>query len=111
MHAISKMISLQCVLCGSSAKLEVLKFAEEKYSFVWTKVGSRCQITPSAEPNVLTFKSVSEENFGYYWCEVKEAERVILTVYRALYRDLSISHLQPGMFHVVMVLAALICFS
>ena len=72
---------------GRGAKLEVLKFAEDDFSFHWTKEGSRQQIKTTSEPNVLTFQSVSEEDLGYYRCEVKEAGRVVLTIYRALYMD------------------------
>ena len=72
---------------GSSVPLEVLKFAEDNFSFHWTKEGSRDQINTTSEPNILTFQSVREEDLGYYRCEVKEAGRVVLTVYRALYRD------------------------
>ncbi len=39
----------------------------------------------SASPT-LTFQSVCEEDFGHYQCEVKEAEKVVLTVHTALYR-------------------------
>ena len=72
---------------SGSAILEVLKFAEDDFSFHWTKEGSRHQIKTTGESNVLTFKSVSEKDLGYYRCVVKEAGRVVLTVYRALYRD------------------------
>ena len=85
---------------GGGAKLEVLKFAHDDFSFHWTKEGSSEQIELTSKPNVLTFRSVSEEDLGYYRCEVKEAGRVVLTVYRALYRDESASSVtqpQPGM--------------
>ena len=85
---------------GGSAKLEVLKFACDDFSFHWTKEGSTEQIEATSKPNVLTFQSVGEEDLGYYRCEVKEAGRVVLTVYRALYRDESASSVtqpQPGM--------------
>ena len=74
------------IACDSwwGAKLEVLKFAHENFSFHWTKEGSTEQIEVT---NVLTFQSVCEKDLGYYRCEVKEAGRVVLTVYRALYRD------------------------
>ena len=79
---------LQRVYSGSFAELEVLKFDDDNYfSFHWSKVGSRRQIKTTSEPNVLTFQSVNEKDLGYYRCEVKEAGRVVLTVYRALYRD------------------------
>ena len=71
---------------GGSANLEVLKFAEDEFSFCWTREGSRRQLKTTSEPNVLTFESVSEKDLGFYRCEVKEAERVVLTVFRALYR-------------------------
>ena len=71
---------------GSGAELEVVKYADDDFSFNWTKEGSRCQIETTS---ILTFESVSEEDFSYYCCEVKEAERVVLTAYRALYRDKS----------------------
>ena len=69
--------------------LEVLKFylAEEGLNFHWSKVGSRRQFYPSIYPNVLSFSRISEDDLGYYRCEVKERGMVILTVYRALYRD------------------------
>ena len=44
-------------------------------------------VDPS-KPNTLTFQSVSEEDLGYYRCEVKEAGRVVLIVYRALYKEI-----------------------
>ena len=78
---------LQPATLDESADLEVLKYAEDDFSFYWTKEGSRRQIKTTCELNVLTFQSVSEKDLGYYRCEVKEAERVVLTVYRALYRD------------------------
>ncbi len=39
------------------------------------------------EPNIVTFQSLCEEDFGHYQCEVKEAEKVVLTVHIALYRE------------------------
>ena len=72
---------------GSTALLEVLKFAENDFSFHWTKEGSRCQIQSATQPNVLTFNRVCEGDYGYYRCEVKEAGRVVLTVYRALFEE------------------------
>ena len=65
----------------------MLKFAEEDFSFHWSRIGSRNKIKTPVVPNVLTFHSVSELDFGYYRCEVKEAEKVVLIVYRALYVD------------------------
>ena len=88
---------LQPATLDESADLEVLKYAEDGFSFRWTKEGSRRQIKTTSEPNVLTFQTVSEKDLGYYRCEVKEAERVILTVYRALYIDKSNnSHAEPS---------------
>ena len=72
---------------GGKAKLKVLEYAEDEFSFHWTKEGSRRQIKTTSEPNVLTFQSVSKEDLGYYRCEVREAGKVVLTVYRALYKD------------------------
>ena len=72
---------------GSSVQLEVLKFAEDDFSFHWTKESSRGQIKATSEPNILTLQSVREEDLGYYRCEVKDAGKVVLTVYRALFRD------------------------
>ena len=72
---------------GSSTfvDLEVLKFAEDGFSFNWIKVGSRCQLNQSLYPNVLSFSRVGENDLGYYRCDVKERGKVVLTVYRALY--------------------------
>ena len=85
----------------SYAELEVLKFSkEDDFSFHWTKEGSRRQIKTTSGPNILTFQSVGEEDLGYYRCEVKEAGKVVLTVYRALYREefaSSVTQPQPGM--------------
>ena len=78
---------LQPATLDESADLEVLKYAEDDFSFHWTKEGSRRQVKTTCEPNVLTFQSVSEKDLGYYRCEVIEAESVVLIVYRALYRD------------------------
>ena len=69
---------------GSSAELEVVKYADDDFSFNWTKEGFRRQIETTS---ILAFQSVSEEDLGYYQCEVKEAKSVVLTVYRALYRE------------------------
>ena len=65
----------------------MLKFAEKDFSYHWSKMGSRRKIDTPVVPNVLSFHSVSKSDFGYYRCEVKEAEKVVLTVYRALYID------------------------
>ncbi|XP_064388807.1 uncharacterized protein LOC135336866 isoform X2 [Halichondria panicea] len=76
------------VLPGSSTELEVLKLAEDSFSFHWTKEGSRHQITTTDEPNILSFQSVSEKDFGHYQCEVKETRTAVaLTVYRAIYKE------------------------
>ena len=74
---------------GSSTfvDLEVFKFAEEGFDFNWSKVGSRRQFYPSIYPNVLSFSRISEDDLGYYRCDVKERGKVVLTVYRALYRE------------------------
>ena len=67
--------------------LEVLKFADDGFHFNWTKVGSKRQFYPSIYPNVLSFSRISEDDLGYYRCDVKERGKVVLTVYRALYRE------------------------
>ncbi|XP_064391858.1 uncharacterized protein LOC135339631 isoform X4 [Halichondria panicea] len=77
---------------GQSASLGVLQFMKEqsleKFSFNWSKVGrTQPPITHHCKTNNLTFQSVSEEDLDYYQCEVKEAGKVVLTVYRALYKD------------------------
>ncbi len=61
----------------------------EGFSFNWSKVGDDDTQPPThhCKPNILTFQSVSEEDLDYYQCEVKEAGKVVLTVYRALYED------------------------
>ena len=82
---------LQTASIGLSASLEVLQFMKgqslKTFSFNWSKVGdddTQLSIHHS-KPNMLTFQSVSEEDLDYYQCEVKEAGKVVLTVYRALY--------------------------
>ncbi len=73
---------------GSSTELEVLKFefAGDGFSFLWTKEGSRDQISTT---KMLSFQGASEKDFGNYQCEVKDqaAGKVVLTVYRALYKE------------------------
>ncbi|XP_064391903.1 uncharacterized protein LOC135339643 isoform X3 [Halichondria panicea] len=78
---------------GQSASLGVLRFMKgkslERFSFNWSKVGiddTQPPTTHHCKPNNLTFQSVSEEDLDYYQCEVKEAGKVVLTVYRALYK-------------------------
>ena len=52
----------------------MLKFAEDGFSFHWSKEGSRRQIkTTDDRPNTVSFPSVREEDFGHYQCEVKDA--------------------------------------
>ncbi len=79
---------MQTVSIGQSASLGVLKFMKgqslERFSFNWSKVGiDDTQL--STHHRELTFQSVSKEDLDYYQCEVKEAGKVVLTVYRALY--------------------------
>ena len=83
---------------GSSTfvDLEVFKFADDGFDFNWSKVRSRRQFYPSIYPNVLNFSRISEDDLGYYRCDVKERGKVVLTVYRALYREES----NFGMLHV-----------
>ena len=76
---------LQHVALGCYADLEVLKFAERGCTFHWKKIGSRCPVQPSTDPNVLVFPCISEKDLGYYQCEVKERGKAVLTAYRALY--------------------------
>ena len=73
---------------GTNATLEVLKFARANFTYTWSKEGSSQPIqTNSSRPNTLTFKRIKEEDLGYYKCEVKEVGRVVLVLYRALYRQ------------------------
>ena len=80
---------LQHVALGSSAKLEVLKFNEsgDDFSFHWTKVTGPKNTTISVTGNELSIENICEEDFVYYRCEVLEAGKVVLTLYRALYRQ------------------------
>ena len=81
---------LQTKKVGEEAELEVLKFAEDSFSFHWTKEGSRRQIKTSDDrPNTLSFPSVREEDFGHYHCEVKDAAagKMLLTLYTAIYKE------------------------
>ncbi len=86
---------MQAGSIGQSASLGVLRFMKrqslERFSFNWSKVGDEDTQPPTHhfKPNILTFQSVSEEDLDYYQCEVKEAgkKEVVLTVYRALYKD------------------------
>ena len=81
--------SLQHVALGSSAKLEVLKSMKsgDDFSFHWTKVTGPKSTTTSVTSNKLSIKNICEGDFGYYRCEVAEAGKVVLTLYRALYRQ------------------------
>ena len=83
-------IHVQHMCLGSRTELEVLKFAEDGFSFHWIKEGSRRQIkTTDDQPNTVSFPSVREEDFGHYQCEVKDAAagKVLLTLYTALYKE------------------------
>ncbi|XP_064407679.1 uncharacterized protein LOC135352420 [Halichondria panicea] len=78
------------VCLGNRTELKVLKFAEDGFSFHWSKEGSRRQIkTTDDRPNTVSFASVREEDFGHYQCEVKDAAagKVLLTLYTALYKE------------------------
>ena len=81
---------MQTVSIGQSASLEVFRFIKgqslKTFSFNWSKVGDD-DTQLSTHHRKLTFQSVSEEDLDYYQCEVKEAGKVVLTVYRALYKD------------------------
>ena len=82
---------VQPATVGESATLEVLKLvrprALKRFLFEWSRVGDDTppHVDPS-RPNVLTFQSVDEEDLDYYKCEVKEAGRVVFSVYRALHK-------------------------
>ena len=93
MHAFNAFpVHVQHVCLGSRTELEVLKFAEDGFSFHWSKEGSRRQIkTTDDQPNTVNFQSVREEDFGHYQCEVKDAAagKVLLTLYTALYKHQS----------------------
>ena len=82
------LISLQYVALGNPAELEVLKEHKEHFSFHWTKEGSEKQIQTDGS-HTLTFPAVCEKDFGYYICKVKVEGKVILTVYKALYREVT----------------------
>ncbi|XP_064385997.1 uncharacterized protein LOC135334642 isoform X2 [Halichondria panicea] len=65
------------VCLGSRTELEVLEFAEDGFSFHWTKEGSRRQIkTTDDQPNTVNFQSVREEDFGHYQCEDHYRRRI-----------------------------------
>ncbi|XP_064407459.1 uncharacterized protein LOC135352216 isoform X2 [Halichondria panicea] len=86
------------VCLGSRTELEVLKFAEDGFSFHWSKEGSSRQIkTPDDQPNTVSFQRVREEDFGHYQCEVKDAAagKVLLTLYTALYKHQSSNAVTP----------------
>ena len=76
----------------------------ERFSFNWSKVGDDNTQPPahSCKPNILTFQSVREEDLDYYQCEVKEAGKVVLTVYRALYKDAH-SKFSAGLYSVLLI--------
>ena len=100
---------MQTVSIGQSASLGVLKFMKgqslERFSFNWSKVGiddTQPPTTHHCNPNYLTFQSVSEEDLDYYQCEVKEAGKVVLTVYRALYKD-ALSKFSAGLYSVLLI--------
>ena len=88
----SNVIFMQPATVGESVTLEVLKQVRrrvlKKFSFEWSIVGDDTPppVDPS-RPNTLNFQSVDEEDLDYYKCEVKEAGKVVLTVYRGLYKD------------------------
>ena len=67
----------------------MLKFKEsgDDFSFHWTKVTGPKNTTISVTSNELSIENICEEDFGYYRCEVVEAGKVVLTLYRALYRQ------------------------
>ena len=97
---------------GSNVTLEVLKFARANFTYTWSKEGSHQLIqTNSIKPNTLTFKNIKEEDLGYYRCEVKEAGRVVLVLYRALYRHETMpGALIPVILHKVCIKEPLVGF-
>ena len=75
---------------GKSAVIEVLKHvrgrALKKFSFEWSRVGDDNLLpVETNKPNLLTLQSVNEEDLEYYKCEVKEAETVVLSLFRGLF--------------------------
>ena len=82
----------------------VLEQVEEQcldaFSFDWRRIeGDTLPPVDPSKPNFVSFESVREEDFGLYRCVVKEAGKVVLTVYRALYKDESfIRNVKNGMF-------------
>ena len=71
---------------GDFVELEVLKEHDEYFSFHWAKEGSKYQIQTD-EPHAITFPAVCEKDFGYYLCKIKVAGKLILTLYKGLYRE------------------------
>ena len=77
---------------GCTAELAVLQYhtnVYDNFTFHWTKEGSRHPVNQAENdtPNILSFLKVSEKEFGFYRCEVKEAGKVVFIAYRGLYRD------------------------
>ena len=86
----------QFVNCGEDAYLSLPKIGRHfrKMEFHWSRVVNIDDshlytplILDSKSPNFLFFKNICENDFGDYKCVVKESEKVILTVYRALYKS------------------------
>ncbi len=69
--------------------LKFVRNSVDQFCFDWSKVGDDDTALVPSKPNTLIFPSVSEEDFGHYQCEVKDAAagKVILTLYTALYRE------------------------
>ena len=59
----------------------------DNFSFHWTKVTRPKNTTISVTGNELSIENICEGDFGYYRCKVLEAGKVVLTLYRALYRQ------------------------
>ena len=79
---------------GESTTLEVLKYVRQRalkrFSFEWSIVGDDI-LSPvdPGKPNTLTFQTVNEEDLDYYKCTVREAGKVVLTIYLGLYSNQS----------------------
>ncbi len=69
--------------------LKFVKNSAKLFSFDWSKVGDDDTAPVPSKPNILSFQSVREEDFGHYQCEVKDAAagKVLLTLYTALYKE------------------------
>jgi len=79
---------MQNASSSDGAELEVLQYANDidvdKFSFHWTKnEGRRGRIRTGDEPCIITSPNFDQ----LYKCEVKEAGRTVVIIYKALYRE------------------------